>query len=84
MVTERISDSSIFAESSVSCDMGSNEGMDNAAAKLGQGLWGAVYHVRGQNARMSGIKKIPSHQGFTQQAASMNAPIGALDMPEFL
>ena len=58
--------------------------MADAAAKLGQGLWGAVDHVRGQDARMSGITKIPSHQGFTQQAASMNALTGALDMPEFL
>ena len=64
--------------------MGSDEEVDNAAAKLGQGLWGAVDHVRGQDARMSGITKIPSHQGFTQQAASMNALRGALDMPEFL
>ena len=74
----------ILAESTVSCDLGSNEEMDNAAAKLGQGLWGVIYHVRGQNARMSGITKIPSHQGFTQQAAPKNALTGALDMPEFL
>ena len=64
--------------------MESKEEMDNTAAKLGQDLWGAVNHVRGQDARMSGITKIPSHQGFTQQAASMNTLTGALDMPEFL
>ncbi len=55
-------------------------------AKLGQGLWGAVDHVRGQDARMSGITKIPSHQGSRVYAASCfnERPEGALDMPEFL